>query len=750
MTSEESSLEETIVSTSYFSTTESFMQTLEFDSFAVSAMIMTSVDMTGDTFLEQFRGAQFSGPVMSLGSVAGTNLANYGGSCFHAGSFPLADKQTYLECQPHPAVILKPVVRRCEDNFIFSYHTGACVHTSAVDVLKQDLGFRGGPASQSQQSLPGFIAPFDLQEFVGGNAQCGAAGLNQLQDDDRFYLACQAPNAMGVLYTCQYGYFFSPSQQNCILGSSLIQQSSSGAVQAVSGIKVSSASPMFITQPCVSSGATPYPDYRYYISCDLLEGSGLYFSQSVWQCPFGLFYNPVHRKCTKASLFSALQAIDSWDGAHTTYEVRQRMDVRSGIHVPASSVPFHVPISEKEGKFPLRDIRYYYITSKNNPKGLLRTKLFICHSGFFFSIRKGQCVPGFMHEYILAGASYKLGVNLAQEANLNLVGTNIVGHSGAEIPIKIARLTLGTSAGIVNENPVVVFGSPVRQGELIFDLAPCSSVGYFAVPDYRFYFVCNAKTVAREKTSQDDSDSSEEDETEGQGQNGEDDDESFIQTVLQCPADLYFSDYFGFCVSPYIHQQVGLSRLDRYIWASHKLRGDTISIDGVELGEAAIPWEVSCAKDGKQGIRDPRYYAICAAGQKRIFLCPSNMYFSPGKQACVSISDCDCWYKAGYLMDPYPKNPFGQGINIFIHLDRAYLNLLRQAIVPVVRRSAMSGRNDGKAATLIKKLICFWREMEKYRTLQYQYTLPAAQRGGGGPIQGRPQEMLPPPQLGRK
>lgn len=406
------------------------------------------------------------------------------------------------------------------------------------------------------------------------------------------------------------------------------------------------------------------------------------------------------------------------------------MDLRYGINVPISSVPFHVPVSFKEGKFPLRDIRYYYVTARVPPVGMLKTKLFICHSGFFFSTRRGQCVPAFMHEYVLAGASYRLGVNLMQEANLNFVGMDFIGNTGIEMG-RIAKITIGSTALETIQNPKMVFGVPVPLESLLFELATCYSSGYFSTPDYRIYYICVSKSNSQSITSNN-NEPVDDNPVVTQGDDDDDDldGDDFTQTAFGCPPGLFFSEFYGFCVSPYIHQFVGLNRLDRYLWGSHKIKDTEIPSEGLPWDESTVPWELPvCKKPGKFGVRDPRFYALCSADSSaQLIMCPTNLYFSAQRQTCVAVKECDCWYKIGYLANPFPLNAYGQELDIFIHLDRAYLNLLRQVLLPVIRRSSQAGRSDGKASALIKKLICFWREMEKYRTLDYQYTSPDHQR----------------------
>lgn len=106
--------------------------------------------------------------------------------------------------------------------------------------------------------------------------------------------------------TCPNGYYFHPTRRVCTLGLALVKEQDHDT-GVVKGTRVSSASPMFPVQRCVARGIVPYPDYRYYVSCELIEGSTLEFTQTIYQCPFGLFYNSLYRKCTKPSLFCGRQ-----------------------------------------------------------------------------------------------------------------------------------------------------------------------------------------------------------------------------------------------------------------------------------------------------------------------------------------------------------------------------------------------------------------------------------------------------------
>lgn len=417
----------------------------------------------------------------------------------------------------------------------------------------------------------------------------------------------------------------------------------------------------------------------------------------------------------------------------THWSLAQKMDLRSGISVPVSSVPFHVPTSTKEGKYPLADIKYYY-NAQRIPNGTIEIKLYICHSGFFFSPKRGHCVPIFLHEYILAGSSYKLGVNLAQQLNIELNGANFINGEGIGIHShKLAKLSVGNPNVVAD--PKNVFGFVVPQESIGFDLSPCLSAGYHSTPDYRYYYTCLGKTPYGRDKGDDSKENSIEDVKHHQNahhnahHNADDnDDEDYILTVYQCPESLYYSEKYGFCVAPYLHHFIGVGHEDRYLWGGHRIHQSLSKIadgHGMEWSETALPWIVpQCSKDGKFGIRDPRYYYSCSSGIKKTFLCPTNSYFNQKTGSCTPIAHCNCWHLVGYISDPYPTSSFGN-VNIQIHLDRAYLFLLRRVTQHSVRRATLMGRRDGRDLTLLKRLICFWREMEKMRTLRYPNTQPS-------------------------
>ena len=107
---------------------------------------------------------------------------------------------------------------------------------------------------------------------------------------------------------CPYGYYLHPKDSTCIIGTKLIEDPNLLQPSAnANATEVSSASPMFTSQQCMSSGPIPYPDYRYFIWCTFQQGSTIEFTQSFWECPFGLYYNPVKQQCTKSVFFSGQQ-----------------------------------------------------------------------------------------------------------------------------------------------------------------------------------------------------------------------------------------------------------------------------------------------------------------------------------------------------------------------------------------------------------------------------------------------------------
>lgn len=190
-----SSSEETITTTTYFTTTETFVDSMEQD--VGMSSVVAEVDRSGDTFLDQFRGMPISGSIMVLGTPFSDKLTTATGACFQAGTFPTSDKASYLECLPNPALVLKPVIRKCPENYVYSFQIGSCVKVSEVDILREDLGYRMGPGSNAQLTVEGVIAPFDLQEFIGSIPSCQAPGPNPLQEEDRVYISCQSSNDRG-------------------------------------------------------------------------------------------------------------------------------------------------------------------------------------------------------------------------------------------------------------------------------------------------------------------------------------------------------------------------------------------------------------------------------------------------------------------------------------------------------------------------------------------------------------------------
>ncbi len=190
-----SSFEEVITTTTYFTTTETFVDSIEQDVGTIS--LVAEVDRSGDTFLDQFRGMPIGGSIMVLGNAISDKLTTSTGACFQAGTFPTSDKASYLECLPNPALVLKPVIRKCPENFVYSFQIGSCVKVSEVDILREDLGYRMGPGSNVQLSVEGAIAPFDFQDFIGSIPSCQAPGPNPLQEEDRVYILCQNANDRG-------------------------------------------------------------------------------------------------------------------------------------------------------------------------------------------------------------------------------------------------------------------------------------------------------------------------------------------------------------------------------------------------------------------------------------------------------------------------------------------------------------------------------------------------------------------------
>ena len=106
---------------------------------------------------------------------------------------------------------------------------------------------------------------------------------------------------------CPYGYYFSSQSLKCLSWNEIRKSIDQIPVSISKGIQVSSASPMFILPECKSTGTFGYPDYRFYYTCSSIEGSALYFSQILFQCPIGLFFNSMFQTCSRASTFAGHQ-----------------------------------------------------------------------------------------------------------------------------------------------------------------------------------------------------------------------------------------------------------------------------------------------------------------------------------------------------------------------------------------------------------------------------------------------------------
>lgn len=181
--------EETVITTTYFTSTESFVNEVSMDT--TSTVVSSQIDQTGETYLEQFQGLSMDGPVMITGQPINDSLTQSTGSCYRGGTFPVADPTMYLECSPSPALVLKGVIRKCPPHYVFSLRIGHCAHGAASDILRSDLGYRVGLSATSQNIIEGYRALLDFKDFVGGTFQCERPGFSPLENEDRVYLHCQ-------------------------------------------------------------------------------------------------------------------------------------------------------------------------------------------------------------------------------------------------------------------------------------------------------------------------------------------------------------------------------------------------------------------------------------------------------------------------------------------------------------------------------------------------------------------------------
>jgi len=364
----------------------------------------------------------------------------------------------------------------------------------------------------------------------------------------------------------------------------------------------------------------------------------------------------------------------------------------------------------------LDDPKYYSIGTRNE-RNLLHTKLYICHSGFYFSVKYGHCIPSFRHEYSLALASYTTGVDLAEAAGIKLNGKDMISKLADPSKKLFARMDIG--ANEILAAPSYIFGSIVPQAELEFEVQPCVSSGYFGTLDYRYFYSCLSKNLMGVEDEDSDEDSS-------SSESEDDENEEYAQVLYKCPPSFFYSPYYGFCVPSYVFDFIGSNHLEKYAWEGQRFKQST-GIKGLERPTEAVPWVAKCEADGRHSLKDPRYYFACANGAPSVFVCPSNMYFNAQTKICSTVIACNCWKEIGYVDNPYKGFSSKGGISIHIHLDRAYLGILRKIIGPVNWRTVVHGKSNGKDFALVTNLICFWREMEKYRTLQYPSSFPITQ-----------------------
>lgn len=204
-TSESTSFSESsnVTSSSLFTSFETFVETITFD-ITTSETITTSEDFSQDTTLEQMSAAGTnmqqvsSGQMLIAGTVVTPDLATLPSQgCMSQGFFPLLSLGAYMECIPVPGAGFRTLYRTCPTSYVFDIIAGSCIHASAKDVLRTDLGYRLGPGPNIPPTINGGQPFADLSQFPGMFPTCLQSGNNPFGSDDRYYLQCSAPGATG-------------------------------------------------------------------------------------------------------------------------------------------------------------------------------------------------------------------------------------------------------------------------------------------------------------------------------------------------------------------------------------------------------------------------------------------------------------------------------------------------------------------------------------------------------------------------
>lgn len=199
-TSEESS--SSVTTSSYFSSVQTFVETITFDVFSTTTYSLSGMDFTGETALNQYQGGGGvsvpAGQIVLMGSVINFDIKLLPPrGCVQQGCFPMADNGMYFECIPVPGVGFKPLIRRCSQGYIFNTVSSSCISAGATDMIRFDLGLRLGPGPQMPPTITGEVPLVGVAEFQGINPICVGPGPRPFGEEDRYFVNCRGANSEG-------------------------------------------------------------------------------------------------------------------------------------------------------------------------------------------------------------------------------------------------------------------------------------------------------------------------------------------------------------------------------------------------------------------------------------------------------------------------------------------------------------------------------------------------------------------------
>lgn len=187
-------------SSSEFLSFETFVETASFD-ITTTEYSTVVLDFSEDTTLDQVEIVAGVSPekTVIMGMAVKPDISTLPAQgCVNQGYYPLLSLQMYIECVPVAGTGFRPMYRSCPTGYVFDMFAGACIHASAKNVLRSDLGFRLGPGPNSSPIVRGEQPFVELSQFSGISPICSNPGSNAFGNDDRFFLSCSAVGAQGT------------------------------------------------------------------------------------------------------------------------------------------------------------------------------------------------------------------------------------------------------------------------------------------------------------------------------------------------------------------------------------------------------------------------------------------------------------------------------------------------------------------------------------------------------------------------